>query len=92
MANKIVQLQDKTNTDNIFPIAGGMAADSITTAMIQDGAVTGDKIGTGVATVAKSGSYTDLSNKPTIPTITMTTTDPGEGATLAANSFIGVYS
>lgn len=25
------------------------------------------------------------------PTITMTTTDPGEGAALAANSFIGVY-
>lgn len=41
--------------------------------------------------VATSGSYTDLSNKPTIPTITMQTTDPGEGATLAANHFIAVY-
>lgn len=79
-----------------------------------------------LATVATSGSYNDLSNKPTIPTvnnstititnngttvdsfttnassaktialtspvITMTTTDPGEGASLAANHFIAVYS
>lgn len=78
-----------------------------------------------LATVATSGSYNDLSNKPTIPTvnnatltikkngstvatftansstdqtadisvpvITMTTTDPGEGSPLAANNFIGVY-
>jgi hypothetical protein len=46
----------------------------------------------GLATVATSGSYNDLSNKPTIPTFTLTTTDPGEGATLAANTFIGVYN
>lgn len=78
-----------------------------------------------LATVATSGSYSDLSNKPTIPVvnnatltiqkngtsvqtfsanqstnatanitvpeITMTTTDPGEGAALAANNFIAVY-
>lgn len=78
-----------------------------------------------LASVATSGSYEDLSNKPTIPTvnnatltiqengtsvgtftansstdttvnittpvITMTTTDPGEGSTLAANNFIAVY-
>lgn len=46
----------------------------------------------GLATVATSGSYNDLSNKPSIPTFTLTTTDPGEGATLAANTFIGVYN
>lgn len=45
----------------------------------------------GLATVATTGSYSDLSNKPTVPVVTMTTTDPGEGATLAANHFIGVY-
>jgi hypothetical protein len=78
-----------------------------------------------LATVATSGSYSDLTNKPTIPTvnngtitiqkngtqvavfsanqsnnttanitvpvITMQTTDPGEGASLAANNFIAVY-
>lgn len=42
MANNIVQLTDDTN-NNIFPIAGGMASDSITTAMLQDGAATKDK-------------------------------------------------
>lgn len=44
-----------------------------------------------LATVATSGSYADLTNKPTIPTITMTSTDPGEGVPLAANNFIAVY-
>lgn len=33
-----------------------------------------------------------IKNKPDIPVITMTTTDPGEGSPLAANNFIAVYS
>lgn len=44
-----------------------------------------------LATVATSGSYTDLSNTPTIPTITLSTTDIGEGVALAANTLYGVY-
>lgn len=87
MADKVVQLEDKTG-DNLYPLAGGMAANSITTAMLQDGAVTGDKLGTGVATVAKSGSYTDLSNKPTIPSVsagTITFT-PASGYTTMRSS------
>ena len=32
-----------------------------------------------------------IQNKPTIPVITMTDTDPGEGVALAANNFIAVY-
>lgn len=78
-----------------------------------------------LATVATTGDYDDLLNKPTIPTvndatltiqqngssvatftansnsdatanitvpvITMTSTDPGEGAPLAANNYIAVY-
>jgi hypothetical protein len=43
MANNIVQLTDDQN-NNIFPVAGGMAGDSITTAMLQDGVVTAAKI------------------------------------------------
>lgn len=43
MANQIVQLTDK-DENNIFPIAGGMASDSITTAMLQDGVVTTAKL------------------------------------------------
>lgn len=44
-----------------------------------------------LATVATSGNYADLSNTPDTPVITMQTTDPGEGVSLAANNFIGVY-
>ena len=44
-----------------------------------------------LSTVATTGDYTDLSNTPTVPVITMTTTDPGEGSVLAANTFIAVY-
>lgn len=45
-----------------------------------------------LAAVATSGEYGDLLNKPVVPVINLTTTDPGEGATLAANTFIGVYN
>lgn len=47
-----------------------------------------------LATVATSGSYDDLSNKPTIPEFILvdSTNDPGEGSPLAANTFIGVYN
>lgn len=44
-----------------------------------------------LATVATSGSYADLTNKPTIPTFTLSTSDIGEGSPLAANNFYGVY-
>ena len=43
VANKIIQLQNKTG-DNLFPVAGSMKGDSVTTAMIQDDAVTNAKI------------------------------------------------
>ena len=51
-----------------------------------------DTLSDSLATVATSGSYDDLTNKPAIPQWTLTTTDPGEGAPLAENHFIGVYS
>ena len=44
-----------------------------------------------LSTVATSGSYTDLSNQPIVPNITVTSVDPGEGADLAMNNFIFVY-
>lgn len=43
MANKVVQLQNKDG-DNLYPLSGGTASDSITTDMLQDGSVTSDKI------------------------------------------------
>ena len=45
-----------------------------------------------LSTVATTGAYADLSGKPDVPVITLQTTDPGEGAALAENNFIGVYS
>lgn len=45
-----------------------------------------------LATVATSGEYADLLNKPDLMTITMSTTDIGEGAPLAANTLYGVYN
>ena len=43
MANKITQLVNESG-DNLYPLAGGMAADSINTQMLKDGSVTSDKI------------------------------------------------
>lgn len=51
-----------------------------------------DTLSDSLATVATSGSYADLSNKPSIPQWALTTVDPGEGAPLEENHFIGVYS
>lgn len=45
-----------------------------------------------LAPVATSGEYGDLSNKPIVPVINLTSTDPGEGSALAANTFVGVYN
>lgn len=46
-----------------------------------------------VAGTNMSSSYSNgtLTLDATVPTITMTATDPGEGSALAANNFIGVY-
>ena len=44
MADKVLTLTNKDGTDNIYPIAGGMMANSISTAMLQNGSVTSDKI------------------------------------------------
>lgn len=38
-----------------------------------------------------SSGKAQILNKPAIPVITMQSSDPGEGATLAANNFIAVY-
>lgn len=43
MTNKITQLVNESG-DNLYPLAGGMAADSIGTEMLKDGSVTSDKI------------------------------------------------
>lgn len=59
MANKVVQLKNKAGTDSLFPIAGGVTQDTITTAMLQDGAVTSAKVSNDIATKTYvDGAYT----------------------------------
>lgn len=85
----------KDYADSMDVVTLGQAQDLISSAT---GSVTtdlGDRITNlqnSLSTVATSGSYNDLSDKPDIPVITMTTVDPGEGSALAANHFIAVYA
>lgn len=44
-----------------------------------------------LATVATSGSYADLTNKPSFPVFTVSNVDIQEGSPLPANNFYGVY-
>lgn len=60
MANQIVTLKDDNNNPT-FPIAGGMAEDSITTQMLKDGSVTSEKID--FATFDISAGTVSISNK-----------------------------
>lgn len=55
-----------------------------------DGIASGAEVNVNPDWNATSGDAQIL-NKPTVPNITVTSTDPGEGASLAANSFIAVY-
>lgn len=62
-----------------------------------------EEVGTGGGTTYTAGSGIDITGttisvdsttvamKTDVPTITMTSTDPGEGSPLAANNFVGVY-
>ena len=54
------------------------------------GTLTIQKNGTNVATFSANATSNATANI-TAPTITMTTTDPGEGSALAADNYIGVY-
>lgn len=58
---------------------------------VNNATLTIQKNGTSVATFTANSSTNTTANI-TVPTITMQTTDPGEGAPLAANNFIAVYN
>lgn len=64
--------------------AAKLASNAVTTAKLADNAVETAKIKDKAVTAAK---FADGA----VPKFTLQTTDPGEGATLAANSFIAVY-
>lgn len=61
--NAIVTTVDGRLSNQRTPLDG-----SVTTAKVADGAITPVKM-SGLASVATSGSYTDLTNKPSIPTV-----------------------
>jgi len=63
MADKIVQLIDDQN-DNIYPISRGLAANSVDTNAIQDGAVTSDKIDSATYTTTEKVVGTWIDGKP----------------------------
>lgn len=63
MADKIVQLIDDQN-NNIYPISRGVAANSIDTNAIQDGAVTSDKIESATYSTSEQVVGTWVDGKP----------------------------
>jgi len=95
-AQDAVMLQSaKDYADSMDVVTLGQAQDLISSAT---GSVTSslegqiNAITNSLSIVATSGNYNDLANKPSIPVITMTTVDPGEGSALAANHFVAVYT
>ena len=65
-------------------------SDKPTIPTVNDATLTIQKNGTNVATFTANSSTNATANIE-VPVITMQTTDPGEGAPLAANNFIAVY-
>ena len=96
----IAQGSSYANKAVITNSSGNITTGTITSGMIKDGTIVNDDIASGaaiatskisgLATVATSGSYTDLTNKPTIPTVnnaTLTIQKNGTSvATFTANS------
>lgn len=95
-AQDAVTLQSaKDYADSMDVVTLGQAQGLVTSATTSITTDLGGRITTlqdSLSTVATSGSYNDLSDLPSIPVITMTDIDPGEGAPLAANYFIAVYT
>ncbi|MBQ2858782.1 MAG: hypothetical protein IJE82_00265, partial [Alphaproteobacteria bacterium] len=99
---KVTTAQGSSNANKavITNSSGNITTGTITSGMITDGTIKNVDIATdaaiaaskisGLATVATSGSYSDLSNKPTIPTVnnaTLTIQKNGTNvATFTANS------
>lgn len=86
--NTNVKIAAGTNMTSSY--SGGTITLNATQPTVNDATLTIQKNGTSVATFTANASSNVTANI-TVPTITMQTTDPGEGATLAANSFIAVY-
>ena len=76
MADKIVILEDE-NGNNIYPITRGLAADSVDTNAIQDGAVTSSKIDSATYTTTEKRVGTWINGKPLYRKVVDTLTGTG---------------
>lgn len=63
MADKIVQLIDKDG-NNVYPVAGSLAQNSVTTSSINDGAVTANKLALSYSTTEQNTGATWIDGKP----------------------------
>lgn len=88
--NATAQTQQQTDWNQSDTTAVDFIKNKPTIPTVNNATLTIQKNGTNVATFTANSS-TNATANITVPTITMQTTDPGEGATLAANSFIAVY-
>lgn len=93
MADKIVTLKDKNN-NNLYPAAGAVFADAVSTDSIQDGAVTSDKIdfpslvASDIYFVGKDNITVPASwQQLTIDTKTVTLPSPGKYILIGGTTF-----
>lgn len=88
------EFNEYTKTENLGAVALSNDYNDLlhqpTIPTVNNGALTISQNGTTLTTFT-ANSATSSSVNIVSPTITMTTTDPGEGAILANNNFIGVY-
>lgn len=85
-SKEYVDGQDAITLQDAKDYTDGEISDLHTTIQGEISAATGE-----LSPVAASGSYNDLTDKPTIPVITLSSVDLGEGAALAANHYYAVY-
>lgn len=89
LVNTVSGKQDALTAGSNITISSGTISATVPT--VNNATLTIQKNGTNVQTFTANASSNKTANI-TVPEITLQTTDPGEGATLAANNFIAVYN
>lgn len=88
------EFNEYTKTENLSPVALSNDYNDLihqpTIPVVNDATFTISQNGTQLAQFTANSS-TNASANIVTPTITMTSTDPGEGSALAENNFVGVY-
>ena len=89
LTNSVAGKQDTLTAGSNITISGTTISATVPT--VNNATLTIQKNGTNVQTFTANASSNKTANI-TVPVITLQTTDPGEGATLAADNFIAVYT